>query len=360
MTQHQIGEIDISELRFDPLNPRLPKRVDGADVDAVLKWMLEDATILELMGSIGAKGFFAGEPMLVAPSAEPGCFDVIEGNRRLAAVLLLNDPESAPTKKRAVAATVADAVEVPDAVACVKFDDRDEILDYLGYRHITGIKQWSPLAKARYLHQLWEEHDHLDEDDRLKLIARMIGSKADYVGRLLTALALFEIMEDDNFFDLEGVDEESVDFSFLVVALNRTRIVDYLGLESGQDFSLDGLDIDEFKWLAKWIFEEGADGRTVLGESRNFKELAEIVSKPAATAALKSGESLKVAVQLTEYPTEVFRNSLSEAVVRLTTASNYLAKAEGLDDDDVAMTGKVVALAKSTRTAVLEKVEEEL
>jgi hypothetical protein len=89
--------VPIENLRFDPDNPRLPSSVDGHKESEVLKWMLESATLPELMAAIGEQGYFVGEPLLVVPAnkSKGNVYKVIEGNRRLAAVMLLHDPKLA-------------------------------------------------------------------------------------------------------------------------------------------------------------------------------------------------------------------------------------------------------------------------
>ena len=145
----------VADLRFDPSNPRIPTDVDPSDEQAVLDWMLQDAGLVELMGSIAVNGFFPAEPLLITPADTGTGYWVLEGNRRLAAVKLLLEPERAPRRKAAVAMTAAEVTD-HDALRrlpCVEFASRREVLDYLGYRHITGIKEWEPAAKARYLRE---------------------------------------------------------------------------------------------------------------------------------------------------------------------------------------------------------------
>src|SRR5262245_50841650 len=111
---YETGVVPVDRIHFDPDNPRLPSTVNGHDEAAVLKWMLEDATLLDLVAAIASEGYFPGEPILVAPrpegpSAKESLEDprqelvVVEGNRRLAAVRLLRRPQIAPTRKRAIA-----------------------------------------------------------------------------------------------------------------------------------------------------------------------------------------------------------------------------------------------------------------
>ena len=165
----------VKQLVFDPKNPRLPKTLDKSDEQAIIGEMLRDALLIELMASIGVNGYFSGEPLLVL-RRDDGRFDVVEGNRRLAAVKLLNDPASAPYKKKAVLAASEEAEHRPSELPVIIYDDRDEILDYLGYRHITGIKAWGPLAKARYLRDLRKEMDETDSRSQFTQLTKAIGS----------------------------------------------------------------------------------------------------------------------------------------------------------------------------------------
>jgi hypothetical protein len=127
----QLTTHPIDELHFDPQNPRIPEGVDGTSDEQVLRWMLSDATLLDLMGSIAEHGYFAGEPLLLAPR-EPEGYTVVEGNRRLAAVRLLLHPEQAPLRQSSVQQLADSAPNKPTHVYGVLFPDRDSILDYLG------------------------------------------------------------------------------------------------------------------------------------------------------------------------------------------------------------------------------------
>jgi hypothetical protein len=48
--------VPVENLLYDPKNPRLPSSVNSSDEKEVIDWMLRDATIVELMGSIGEIG----------------------------------------------------------------------------------------------------------------------------------------------------------------------------------------------------------------------------------------------------------------------------------------------------------------
>lgn len=160
MTDYTIINIPIENLIFDPENPRLPETLrakkDLPEYErSVINWMLQFENVTELMGSIGEKGFFPAEPILVVAS-ENGKYEVVEGNRRLTAVKILNNPEQADKKKKSIEEILkeSNADKIPESIPSIIFEKRDEVLFYLGYKHITGVQSWDSLAKAKYLKQL--------------------------------------------------------------------------------------------------------------------------------------------------------------------------------------------------------------
>lgn len=324
--------INVEELRFDPENPRIPNHLDAEDEQAVLGWMLEDAGLVELMGSIAAKGYFPAEPILVTKAKDRVGYWVLEGNRRLAAITLLLEPHRAPKRKNAVAmmaTSVSDRSSLLQ-LPCVEFAHRNEVLDYLGYRHITGIKQWEPLAKARYLRSLYEEHRGSAGSDVYKMIARLIGSRSDYVMRLLIALRIYETIGVTD--AAQEIDEEDISFSLLTLALNYKTIVDYLELGSLTQDSFDAVNRDHLAHLAIWLYVEIVDiGRTQLGESRNMKLLAAAVSHAAGVEALLHGQVVEDAARATLDPDELLARSLSVARDRLLNAQAQVHRASVSD-----------------------------
>ena len=85
-----IKEIEIERLKLDPKNPRLPESI-ARDQLSMLDYIAESTSIEELMDAIAENDFFPGEPIIVIPDGKD--FVVVEGNRRLSAVILLNNPD---------------------------------------------------------------------------------------------------------------------------------------------------------------------------------------------------------------------------------------------------------------------------
>ena len=85
----------------------------------------------------------------------PGHYIAVEGNRRLCALLLLSDPEKAPTPEaRASMQELAAQVQLPKDIEVVRFDSRAEALYWIGLRHLgpqegQGLKHWNTIQKSR-------------------------------------------------------------------------------------------------------------------------------------------------------------------------------------------------------------------
>ena len=355
----EIKFISIENLIFDPENPRLPSRVDATEEEQVLKWMLEDATLIELMLSIGEHGYFPGEPLLGVEFQEDK-YTVVEGNRRLAAAKFLQYPGLATIRKTNVEEASSTSAHKPQELPVVIFLHRNEILDYLGYRHITGIKEWPPLAKARYLLQLYERLTCDGDREKFRILARRIGSRSDYVARLLAGLKLFMKIAKEDYFGIQDIDEETIAFSLLTTAINYTNIARFLGLKSGQDPSLHGLKKANLEKLLRWVFEKQENKKTRIRESRNLKLLNSIVASDEALEVFEGGASIDAAAEIAEMPTdrseiERFRYSLSISYQYLERTREYAINIDVFSNDDSALTEKVVESVKAIEETVNER-----
>src|SRR5258708_9932630 len=165
------------------------------------------------MGSIGEKGFFSGEALLgINDYKHAGKFIIVEGNRRLTAVKLLHNPNLAKRKIGSIKLVSDEAKIKPDKLPVLLFDQKKEILDYLGFKHITGVKQWSALAKAKHLRELQTQYKDTDipAADQYKQLAKAIGSRSDYVRELLIGLDVYDKIYENAFFDIDKLNEESL------------------------------------------------------------------------------------------------------------------------------------------------------
>lgn len=283
-----IQNIEIENLYFDPQNPRLPHDIDGSNDEVVLEFLITNGNVDDLMKSIGSQGYFPGEPLLVVPKNNRDEYFVIEGNRRLGALKLLSGI-TPPRKPGTIAAILAEVEFTPEAVPCIVFEKREDILGYLGYRHITGIKEWNHLAKARYLKQLYTKYSAefvgRSPQDIYSILAKNIGSRSDHVYNLLNGLEVIDYAENKGI--LVEIDRRPNDlyFSLLTTALNTTSVRNYIhgGTEIDRGVSIDVLDPLAVKNLFVWLYGEGSKDSVII-DSRNIRKLSKILSDTKASA----------------------------------------------------------------------------
>lgn len=352
--------LGLDDLVFDPQNPRLPEKLKHSSEDEVINYMLEDANLLELMTSIAEQGFFDGEPLLVVPSLNiKGKFEVVEGNRRLTAVKVLNKDNWDGFRKKAVNDIIQNAkVKPPSLLPVLKYENKGEIMEYLGYRHITGVKEWDSIAKARYMRYLFDQLDQIQHSERYKEIARIIGSKPNYVARIIAGLGVFDVIKDNEFFGIKGIDEDGSNFSLLTTAMSYREITRFIGLESNQEFDAASLKSDHLKSLTEWIYKE-TEGKTRIGESRNLSKLAKIVASPRAMTAFASqGRSIDEAILLTDEPKNVFSKSLNSSLSYLASASGIMHLFEDSEKDFISTLNEIRTMSISIRTVMQARIDE--
>jgi hypothetical protein len=350
MPDEKINYIPLEKLNFDPQNPRLPTDLIGKnDENKIIDYMLRDASLLELMRSIHESGYYRSEPLLVVPNKDK--FLVVEGNRRLAALKLLSKPQLARVREISVNEIVNGKGVAPTSIPCILHEKRDLILDYLGYRHITGVKSWGALEKARYLDQLYKKHKKKDAELTFKTLAKMIGSRADYVGKLLAALKLYRYANDKAYFQLD-ITEKDMDFSILSTAIGYNNIYIFIGLHSSNDIDESHINEENYEFLFRRLY----DPQLKINESRELSDLSSVLGNNVALEMYRKGISLSEAIYYTRTPIETLKQFLAEAKKSLTNARNCLDKLPELGNDSDSIYEQVKELQNIIRSikAVLQ------
>jgi hypothetical protein len=327
-----IQMVPLKHLHLDPDNPRLPSDAKRGDKE-ILNFIATTTAVEDLANAIATNNFFPGEPLVAVPHATKSDeFIVVEGNRRLTALRLLQDPDAIDEPSARLKEIVANAAFKPTSIPVVVRNTRKEVLPYLGFRHITGVTAWEPLAKARYMKQLFDvlTDKSSNIDERYKQVAQAIGTRATNVRRNLDALAAYRLMEKSDFYDVPDLSEDTIKFGTLYTALSDEKIAAFVGASkpSSDDNDPDytpthpivhpaKLDKQAVKDLTQWLFLK-KDGETVVGDSRNLRTLAQVVSSPVAVKALRDGSKLDYAFRLTKGYSQDFIGLLyqAEAIIR--------------------------------------------
>ena len=339
-------EMDLAKLHFDPQNPRLSKAIrSDYSEENVLNYMIRSGNVVELMQSIGEMGFSEAEPLLVAPrEGDSGNYVVVEGNRRLAALKLLSSTKIAKIRKLTIEETIKNAKHKPQRVPVLIYDNRNQILDYLGYRHITGVKDWGALEKARYLRQLYDKHIETEKEERIySVLAKMIGSKSDYVARLLLSLKLYDTANEEAFFGID-IDEDNFNFSFIPTMLSYSNMTHYLGLKDSGKLDISTLNKDNLERVFGWVFHPD---NALIQDSRQISDLNQIIGSEAACRRLEEGATISEAIIFTRVPSNTFVELLDKAKNSLQTAKDMI---EQLSDRPEYSDKKIEDIEKLCRT----------
>lgn len=329
----EFRKIPITELALDSTNPRLPKSLHGASEDKILEYMLLDGSLIELMLAIGKNDFFMGEQLLVVPQVGKSGkkYKAVEGNRRLSAVILLNNPEKAKIQKRKVKQVIEDTDKRPKSIPCLVFEFEDDIYDYLGYRHITGIKEWKLLEKARYLNNLFHtNYKGTNFKNSCRELAKCIGSRRDYVERLVVGYEVFKIIEDNAFYKIVGLDDTTFWFNYIADSLNKDNICSFLNIQINDKQGLikESLDCDNLKRWVTWFFQKNQQGSTrLIGDSKTLTLLNKVLGDDEARRAfVEDGISLTEAFELTDEVDFQFLTYLRNSIRLLERADSISLK----------------------------------
>ena len=154
-------ELSIDELLLDEDNPRLGSvNSQSAALEAIVH--LSEAHFRNLMLSIKNNGLDPGDSLYVIEADGGDDFIALEGNRRLSALMVLNNPdvldgtEVPDTIKKSLvrAATGFDRTKI-EPIRCVKFEHREDANEWIYRRHTgtaegEGRIQWGPLEIQRF------------------------------------------------------------------------------------------------------------------------------------------------------------------------------------------------------------------
>jgi transposase-like protein len=293
----------IDELYLDPQNPRLGRRTAGtAPSQADVLEMMSGWSLEELATSFLQNGFWPQEALIVVEEEDvtnDGEVQVVvEGNRRLAALKHLQQAfQGNPTSRKwqQIVEGVAQPENLFDRIPCILADSREDVVMYLGFRHVTGIKEWHPAEKAEYIAKL------IDGGKTYKEVMRSIGSKTETVRRNYISWRIVVQLEDAE----EEVAVESIEkrFSVLFLSLREEGIRRYLDIDIQADPESARIPVpperlDALVRFAEWVF--GTDTKQPLfTDSRYVSDFASVLASDEGRRYLETSETpiFEVALQ---------------------------------------------------------------
>lgn len=323
--------IPLDRLHLDVKNPRLPEEAQNRPEDEVLVHLFNYFDLEEISDSMVRNGYFDEEPLVAVPKTLPKHlknksidhnspefieyiededteFVVAEGNRRLATAKLLTDANLRRSLKVA-RSWPTPSEEVADDLAVLPviiYKERNDVLPYLGVRHIIGNKKWDSYAKARYINEMIKVSYSVDD------IEKELGDKTQAIRKSAIAFNLLRQAQEELDYGIENAKE---DFSLLLLALGQRSVKKFLGWQTEVKGALKSLPLseidldvpvgetylDNLHYLLSWLFGESAKITPAIHESRDITNyLKTVLDSEQATDHLKKTGDLKEAYELTD------------------------------------------------------------
>ncbi len=344
-------KVPIRKLSLDPENPRLPVGYRGKsqlDLAVVLEIGFEAYAVAQ---SIAESGFFSSEPLL-AIMADPEQYVVVEGNRRLTALIGLTNAEvrsnfAEADRWEALAETCT--ITLDDEIPIVVHPDRESTHREVGRAHVIGKLSWTPFAQAKYIAA------RIDEGMTYQEVGDLIGIPKSDVANMYRNQAISKQAQE------LGLATSAVEeaFSLLTVTMSSPGLRDHIGAPLGPHL-IPGTPpipvdkVDELREMITWVFG-GADKEPLIKDSRQISALGRIVAHEPGLAALREGLSIEKAKQRIETkgmdPRDRLKNRLMTAKNAIVAAGEDLS--EFADDADInALVSEVDAAMNDLRAAM--------
>jgi hypothetical protein len=348
-------DLPVSDLFLDPKNPRLAGEdltVDQQDEIAKVLW--QDRAVNELVDSIAASGYWKHEELFAAK--EGGKLVVIEGNRRLAAVKLLTDHSlrnrigisGLPT----LSAADRQKLETLPVIEC----RREDVWQYIGFKHVNGPQDWDSIAKAEYIARVHNEYGiALDQ------IARTIGDRHDTVRRLYRGLMVLQQAERTGKFDVHDRYNTRFAYSHLWTGLGYENIQRFLGLTTDKGFEPNPISknsLEHLRELCLWLYGSKKEHKEPIVRSQNpdLRKLDETLGSKNGVAALRSGLPLETALKASRGDERLLREALVLAEQKLKEARGLVLTGFSGEDADLLSKAKVIQTISENIAEEMEEI----
>lgn len=319
----ELRHIPLNDLLLDPNNYRLQEHegfITNLDhrfhIDRVqdkTRKRLQNENPDPLRNSIVANGFLEIERIVVVPyEHEANKYLVIEGNRRVAALLTIRDEHDAGIE------IPNNVVQVFDAVPCLVADGTDQEAYFreaiMGIRHVGGIRQWGGYQRARLVADMRDNHQ-LDST----VISERIGLSVREVNRRYRAFKALEQMKDDENY---GEHATAQLYPLFHEAVSLPAVRDWLGWDA-EDFTFDNGEQREvfYQLLSPRIPEHGEPLPPKLQSYSDVRALREILPNREAKGDLLQMErefADSLAIAHRNKMSQMWRNEVNEAQTALT------------------------------------------
>lgn len=331
IADRKVGHFKLSELLLDPNNPRFGGLGDKADQAKIVEFITKQFGVEDVLASLATNGYFQSEP-LVARQTKDNKLVVVEGNRRLAACLILaGDPrakEVSELRPNKISQTWSPDTEVPVLV----FDENEQssLLPYLGVRHIVGSQPWDSFAKARWIDMVVNEGQMTLQD-----IESAIGDTNRTITRMLDGYRFITQLIDAGHFKPSDSHRRGkgsntgFPFSWVYTLLDYSQVRDYLALAPRTKAEKKPIPARSLTAATKSMVYMFGDKENLpsIKNSRQIADLADALSDPVKRKMLEQGIAIDQVIERSQKPTDRMATLLLQSETALRAANGVLAEA---------------------------------
>jgi hypothetical protein len=299
----------LQRLKLDADNPRFGGTQAGlTDQTAVLDHIVSGYGIDDVLSSLAVNGYFKAEPLVGRQSGDDVV--IVEGNRRLAACLVLAGDERARNQASKAAPYrdlwIKHGRKTIDPIPVIIFDTSDndaELLSYLGVRHISASAPWDSYAKAHWAAQVVSTTNLTVTD-----ISIMIGDPHRTVARLLEGYYVVRQAVREGYFTPSdcvrrgrgSVTEYPFSWVYTILGYSAARKFLVLDDDGPRPDPLPTESLPRIRFLFVAMFGSQSLGRNaVIKDSRALGNLASALLDRDKVALLEQGVLLDEAIRLT-------------------------------------------------------------
>jgi len=310
--------LKVADLLLDQRNPRIPPEKRNLEQDDLVAFVADTYFALAIARSIASHQYFSSEPLIAIPDPASTKHIVVEGNRRLSALKLLLNSDLRDKLPNRAEWDALDTKNVPSEVPVVIVNDRREVAPIIGYRHISGIQPWDPLAKARYI------ADQIGDGLSFKDVAEEVGESESTVK---SNYQNFYIADQAGKLELDPQALEGMKSGFGVFtrAMQNANIREYIGAPTPQRITKNKRPIstakkDALKEMVGMLFGPAA----VIDDSRQITDLGKVVASKEGLKLLRKERNLQDALIVSGGVLERLLNRLATAARNLRAAGDDL------------------------------------
>lgn len=315
--------VSLEQLDFDVQNPRFGRSArERRTQTEILDYIVDDFSVDDVLSSIAVNGYFIAEPLICREQEDGQRLTVVEGNRRLAACLILagdprarNQGSKTAQYQRLQAENARPSFSEVPVLRFGHHESERDLLSYLGVRHIAASQGWDSYAKAAWIARAVESGELT-----LRQISTMTGDQHSTVRRLLEGYYFVNQMMDDGRFNPanslrrgRGSNPE-FPFSWVYTLLGYPNARQFLRLpEAPEPRPIPAEKAHDATLVMAAMFGDRSVGRSAaISDSRQLGDLASVLGSPEKVALLAKGKTVKEIEYETQPLDQKLRDALSD------------------------------------------------